>query len=176
MATVGMRSLISATVAFALVALLGCSDSQSVALPDDQCIQVLGSGSTVGTVKTLMGSGSFTFDGVERSAEVALYIFELTDLGDAQKSARVVYQFLWQNGDFFVSNDPGVVMSPSFKLDTFTFSVAMTITLGSGVYENMDGQRPYNLTAEISFGPPTEQGGPMTAVETFDMSGLLCPP
>ena len=153
---------------------LACSDSSTDTSGEDQCVIVSGNGQTVGTTQTLMGTGDFKFDGLNRPADVGLYLFDLVDLDDTRKRARLVYQFLWENGDSFVTNDPDVIMSRSLQGDQFVFKVSMTITIGTGAYKSMAGQRPFSLDGEITFGPPAEPNGPATASEEFQMGGRLC--
>ncbi len=140
---------------------------------DPSCIEVRGQGTTEGTIRDLMGSGTFTFGDEERDGEVGIYLNDLVENNDGTLNLTIIYQFFWSHTDFILTQDP-VQFIPGLQPDTYEFSVPMTVTSGGGVFEDQVGRQPLRLDATIQFGPPPGPGELKTANEEFRLGGRLC--
>jgi len=163
----------SACLPALVTALLACGTTDPAVVVDPSCIDVVGQGSTVGTMRGLMGSATFMFGDVERDAEVGIYLNDIAENGDGSLDLTIIYQFFWSNIDFILTQDP-VQLVPMLEKDRYSFSVAMTVTSGGGMFEDQVGHRPFGLDATIQFGPPPGPGELKTAVEEFRLGGKVC--
>ncbi len=152
-----------------------CSSDSGVNGPDPnfQCISISGSGSTVGDRDKLMGDGTFRFNDEVRPAQVGIYFFEMFDAPNGGMNVSTQYQFVWPNGDGFLSRDD-VFMEPTLEPEQFKFNVRMTIVSGTGLFAGMAGEQPIDLAATVEFGPPATPGDPKSATEVFTVAGQLC--
>ena len=152
--------------------LLACG-TDPVVVVDPSCMDVVGQGQTVGTIRDLMGSATFTFDDEERDAEVGIYLNDIAENDDGSLDLTIIYQFFWSQTDFILTQDP-VQFIPGLEPDTYEFSVAMTVTSGGGMFEDQVGHQPFRLDATIQFGPPPGPGELKTATEEFRLGGRVC--
>ena len=152
-----------------------CSSDRATAPggPELVCTAITGEGTTVGDRDALKGENTFHFGNEERVGQVALYFFEMEELDDGRIRVPALYQFNWDKGDAFLTEDI-VVLDPAILADHFTFDVSMTIVSGQGIFAGMEGQQPIFLTARIEFGPPEAPGEPRSAIEQFKVSGKIC--
>jgi len=161
-----------------LTALLtvGCSGGTDAVMPPaNACMAILGSGETHGDRNKLMGTGTFTFDGVQLTGQVGLYLFEMRAASNGGYDVDTQYQFIWDNGDSFLTSDK-VFFEPGLEPDLFRFKVRMTIVSGTGRFAGHVGEQPIALNAEIRFGPPPTPADPKTADESFQINGSVCAP
>ncbi len=172
-----MRSAAIKRVAMAscLGAFVACSsdvgtDPQN---PDLGCV-VTAVGTTDGNRNVLNGQATFRFGGQERIADVALYLFEMFDHAeDGSFRVHVLYQFVWENGDWFLSHDHPL-FTPILEADRYTFQAPLEIITGEGMFADMAGEHPFILNATIQFGPPVAPEEPKSAAEEFRVDGRLC--
>lgn len=158
------------------IAFQGACSSESglvVADPSFQCVSITGSGSTVGDRDKLMGEGMFRFNDEERPAQVGIYFFEMLEAPNGGMNVSTQYQFIWPNGDGFLSRD-NVFFEPALEPEQYKFNVRMTIVSGTGLFADMTGEQPIDLAATVEFGPPLNPGDPDTATEQFTVAGRLC--
>jgi len=137
------------------------------------CLSIRGSGETVGDRNRLMGNGMFTIGNEQLPAEVGLYLFEMSPAANGGMDVETEYQFNWDNGDSFLSQDE-VFFEPTLIADRYTFNVRMTIISGTGRFKGLAGQQPIALSAIIEFGPPANPGDPRSAREEFTVGGSVC--
>ena len=165
---VAMASCLSAVVA--------CSSDESTGPQDPnlECTAVTAVGTTVGNRNLLKGHTTFRFAEQERPADVALYLFEMFDHAeDGSFRVHVFYQFVWENGDWFLTHDHPR-FEPLLWPEQYTFEAALEIVSGGGMFADMAGEHPFGLNATIQFGPPEAAGEPKSAVEEFKIGGSLC--
>ncbi len=173
-----MRSAAIRHVAMAscLGAVVACSSDESTGPQDPNlaCTAVTAVGTTDGNRNVLNGQASFRFGEQERPAEVALYLFEMFDHAeDGSFDVHVLYQFVWENGDMFLSHDHPR-FTPILEPDRYTFQAPLEIITGEGIFADMAGERPFILNATIQFGPPEAPEEPKSAAEEFKVDGRLC--
>jgi hypothetical protein len=160
-------------VGLVLAGFSACSDEEPTIIMEPSCLDVAGHGETVGTIRTLMGTGMFSFDGTMRPADVGIYLNDIVENPDGSWDLTVIYQFFWDNGDFLLTQDP-VRFTPSLEADMFDFSVILTVSSGAGLFDGRVGETPFRLNASIEFGPPPAAGELKTAREEFTVGGRLC--
>lgn len=165
------------TVASCLAAAAGtaCSSDAVTAPrgPELVCVAVTGEGATVGDHDALKGENTFRFGNEERVGQVSVYLFEMEELDDGRIRVPILYQFNWDRGDAFLTEDL-VVLEPGPIPDHFEFRVFMTIVSGQGIFAGLEGQQPIVLSASIEFGPPDAPGDARAAIEEFELSGKIC--
>ena len=107
--------------------------------PDFGCTAVTGVGTTDGNRNVLTGQATFRFGEQERTAWVALYLFEMFDHAeDGSFDVHVLYQFVWENGDMFLSHDhPRFI--PILETDRYIFQAPLEIITGEGMFADMEG-------------------------------------
>ena len=137
------------------------------------CQKVTGEGFTEGNVLQLRGEGTFRFGDTDREVLVGLYVLNLQDAANGGLDARLDYQFIWPNGDSFLSSDR-VSMQQLLVPDEYRFHVAMTIVAGAGLFAGRVGTRPFVLDAEFTISPPGAPGDLQRASEKFTITGELC--
>ena len=147
--------------------------TETVPVAGSDCLQIVGQGSTVGTIRDLMGSGTFTFGDVERDGEVGIYLNDIADNGDGTLDLTIIYQFFWDGGDFILTQDP-VRFTPALNPDTYSFTLPMTITSGGGMFVNTVGTSPLRIEATVEFGPAPGPGELRPAREEFTLGGRVC--
>ncbi len=172
-----MRSAAITRVAMAscLGAVVACASDEGTGPqgPDLRCA-VTAVGTTDGNRNVLNGQASFRFGEQERPAEVALYLFEMFDHAeDGSFRVHALYQFVWENGDWFLTHDHPIFM-PLLEPDRYTFQAPLEIITGEGIFADMAGERPFILNATIQFGPPVAPEEPKSAAEEFKVDGRLC--
>jgi len=163
------------------VLLLGCgSDGDSPSGLEDTCIEVDGHGDTEGHVRSLAGTGVFSFDGVERPAKVGVYLNNLRNLvGDFdnleadRKRVDIVYQFWWANGDMLLTEDD-VILWPLLEAGHYEFSTSLLVKGGQGMFAGMEGRRILKFSAVLEFGPIIPEQGLGAVSEHFQVGGTLC--
>lgn len=164
-------------VASCLAAATGtaCSSDGATApeSPNLACVNVTGAGETVGDRDVLKGENAFKFGNEERVGQVSVYLFEMEELDNGRIRVPILYQFNWDKGDAFLTEDL-VVLEPGPLPDHFEFHVFMTIVSGQGIFAGLEGQQPIVLTASIEFGPPDAPGDSRAAIEQFELSGKIC--
>ena len=137
------------------------------------CPRVTGEGFTEGNVLRLRGEGTFHFGDTDRDVLVALYVFDMQDAENGGLNAKVNYQFLWRNGDSFLTSD--VVSMDQFLVPgEYRFNVPMTIVAGAGIFAGTVGTRPFVLDAEFTISPPGAPGDLQRASEKFTIRGEFC--
>ncbi|MCH7683970.1 MAG: hypothetical protein IIB35_09710 [Gemmatimonadetes bacterium] len=165
------------TVASCLAAAAGtaCSSDAVTAPggPELVCVAVTGEGATVGDRDALKGENTFRFGNEERVGQVSVYLFEMEELDNGRIRVPILYQFNWDRGDAFLTEDL-VVLEPGPLPDHFEFRVFMTIVSGQGIFAGLEGQQPIVLSASIEFGPPDAPGDARAAIEEFELSGKIC--
>ena len=163
------------TMASCLAAMVACS-SDPVTGPQDVnlgCV-VSAVGTTDGDRNVLGGRAAFRFGEQERPAEVALYLFEMFDHAeDGSFRVHVFYQFVWENGDMFLSHDHPLFI-PLLEPERYTFQTPLEIVTGGGMFAELAGEHPFTLSATIQFGPPAAPDEPKSAAEEFRIGGTLC--
>ena len=137
------------------------------------CPKVTGEGSTEGTILRLRGDGTFHFGDTDRPVLVALYVFDLENAANGGLNAKLNYQFLWPNGDSFLTSDK-VSMDQLLIPGEYRFNVPMTIVAGAGLFAGRVGTRPFVLDAEFTISPPAAPGDLKRASEKFTITGELC--
>lgn len=164
-------------VASCLAAFTGtaCSSDGATApgSPNLACVTVTGEGKTVGDRDALKGENAFKFGNEERVGQVSVYLFEMEELESGRIRVPILYQFNWDKGDAFLTEDL-VVLEPGPLPDHFQFRVFMTIVSGQGIFEGLEGKQPIVLSASIEFGPPDAPGEARAAIEEFELSGKIC--
>lgn len=165
------------------VLLFGCTAGGDDALlgPGDACIHVQGSGETEGHVRSLAGHGTFTFDGVERPAQVGVYLNNLRDVGGDldgvegdRKRVDIVYQFWWENGDMLLTEDD-VTLWPLLEADRYEFTTTLFVKSGRGIFAGLEGRRILKFSAELHFGPVIPEQNLGAVTEKFQVGGTFCP-
>ena len=137
------------------------------------CQKVSAEGFTEGNVLRLRGEATFHFGDTDREALVALYVFDLQNAANGGLNAKVNYQFIWGDGDSFLTSDQ-VFMEQFLVPGEYRFNVAMTIVAGAGLFAGRVGTRPFLLDAEFTISPPAAQGDLQRASEKFTITGELC--
>ena len=162
-----------ATAAAGCLIAAACSSSTQAIGPDENiCITVRGEGQTSGDRNKLTGEGVLHLDDIERNVKIGLYLFEMRE-GDGGIHVATQYQFIWDNGDSFLTSDD-VFFEPGLEPDQFRFSVKMRIVSGTGMFAGREGQAPIALDATIRFGAPRNPGDVRSAEEQFTVSGEIC--
>lgn len=154
----------------------GCgSDSDPVSRNrTDGCTLVQADGRTSGDTRTLMGEAMFVFDGIERPADVGIYLNNIEETATGDLRLSIVYQFGWPNGDLVLTEDD-VILVRILQENTFTLDVTLTIKSGEGIFKGMEGERPFGLQGDFTIGPEEAPSGLPSVTEQFTLDGTLCP-
>ncbi len=155
--------------------LAGCagSDDPTAVGAGDECIELRGHGATTGHVRSLVGSGDFTFDGVPRTAHVGVYLNRLHDIEQGRKKVNIVYQFTWPNGDMFLTEND-VILWPHLQEDHYEFEANLFVKSTRGIFEGLEGQNIMDFKAELVFGDILPLQGLGAVDESFTMTGTVC--
>ncbi len=166
---------VAAASCLAAAAGAACSSDGATAPrgPELICTAVTGEGATVGDRDVLKGENAFQFGNEERVGQVSVYLFEMEELDNGRIRVPVLYQFNWDKGDAFLTEDL-VVLEPGPLAGHFEFHLFMTIVSGQGIFEGLEGQQPIALSATIEFGPPDAPGESRSAIEQFKVDGKIC--
>ncbi len=162
-------------MASCLGAVVACSSDEGTGPQDpDLGCAVTAVGTTDGNRNVLNGQATFRFEEQERLAEVALYLFEMFDHAeDGSFRVHVLYQFVWENGDWFLTHDhPRFI--PLLEPEQYTFQAPLEIVTGGGMFADMAAEEPFGLNATIQVGPPEAPTDPKSAAEEFRIDGRLC--
>lgn len=158
-----------------LLAACGGSDGPTVTAPGEDCFELKGSGSTTGHVRSLVGSGDFTFDGEPRRAHVGVYLNRLHDIEQGRKKVNIVYQFTWPNGDMFLTEND-VILWPHLQEDHYEFEANLFVKSTRGLFQGLEGQNIIDFKAELVFGDILPMQGLGAVDESFSMAGTICLP
>lgn len=158
-----------------LLAACGGSDGPTVVAPGEGCFELIGSGQTTGHVRSLVGSGDFTFDGVSRSAHVGVYLNRLHDIEHGRKKVNIVYQFTWPNGDMFLTEND-VILWPHLQEDHYEFEANLFVKSTQGIFEGLENTHILDFKAELVFGDILPMQGLGAVDESFTMTGTVCLP